>query len=102
MRKVAGTVLVEHLGAIMVTTLLVAWIVGLHTYYHASIVPLRQAASARYAARMALASAGEANTTLIHVGPEVWEVSTSVKQITVRQQNGPARFVFAAGGNDAH
>ena len=87
-QKLSGVLLVEHLAAL-------GWLALLMRTYQQVVIPVRQETTAYYAARVALmrvpARGGE---TQVSVGPDVWKVVVSAKEVRVDANNSTASYTF--------
>ncbi|MFD1392160.1 hypothetical protein ACFQ3L_00960 [Lacticaseibacillus jixianensis] len=74
----AASALAEHLGALIVTGLIVLWVTLLAQQYQVQVAPLQAAVASRYAARTALAAhPGVGKIT-------IWLAETAY-QVTIRE-----------------
>ncbi|MFD1441569.1 MULTISPECIES: hypothetical protein [Lacticaseibacillus] len=86
MRK--ASVLAEHLGALIVTAILVSWLTLLAHQYQVQVMPVRQAVAVRYAARTALAAHPGTGETTVWFGKETYAVAIKADGVEVRQTDG--------------
>ncbi|WP_461213340.1 hypothetical protein [Lacticaseibacillus sp. GG6-2] len=83
----------EHLGALLVITMGVAWVAGVASYGAVILTPLREEASAMHAANVAL----QTGATIVLVGERRWQVKLTRTVIEVTSDD--AQFTFTPGNN---
>lgn len=71
--------LAEHLAALLVVALIVGWITVLARVYQQTVLPKRLAASAYYAANVALVT----HDQTVVVGQNTWRVTITKERIEV-------------------
>lgn len=74
-----GLVVAEHLAALLIVALIVGWLTLLARVYQQTVLPKRLAATAYYAANVALVT----HDPTVVVGQTTWQVSITTTRIEV-------------------
>ena len=90
-QKLSGVLLVEHLAALGVVLMAVGWLALLMRTYQQVVIPVRQETTAYVALMRGPARGGE---TQVSVGPDVWKVVVSAKEVRVDANNSTASYTF--------
>ncbi|KRK74200.1 hypothetical protein [Lacticaseibacillus nasuensis] len=94
-KQLSAVILAEHLAAIMVTVLIVGWVTMTYTVYQTTTTPLRAAASARYAARVALLRRSTPGELTVHVGSATWHVTITLQKVEVISDAGTTTYTLS-------
>lgn len=86
MRK--ASVLAEHLGALLVTAMVVGWLTLLAHQYRVQVMPVAQAVAVRYAARTGLAAHPGTGKTAVWLGKVSYVVTIKDTGVEVQKADG--------------
>ncbi|KRN25351.1 hypothetical protein [Lacticaseibacillus camelliae] len=90
----SASVLAEHLGALIVTAVIVGWLTLLARQYQVQVAPVAQAVAVRYAARTALAAHPGTGKTTIWLGKNAYAVTITDSGVEVQKADGQ-KFWFS-------